>query len=152
MVDQSSLNASFWGLCFIMAIKQRNLVPNVLCPDSSPNIEVTGKSIDVSLSGAHYFGEVVVVPKSGYRSGKKMPIGETRNELARIVGFGEVHNGGWLVQRVAKPTSRPVERRDPLSLVHFKEDEISLLLGKQWLPVKHADGTIEIRCSIAFYC
>jgi hypothetical protein len=145
MVDQSSLPATFWGMCFIMAIKQRNFVPNVLCPESSPSIEITGVTLDVQLSGTHYFGEVVVVPQSGYRSGKKMAIGVPRNELARVVGFGDVRNGGWLVHRVAKPTAHPVQRFNPQSITSLDDDTLSMVLGKQWMPVKMADGTLEIK-------
>jgi hypothetical protein len=145
MIDQKTLGAAYWGLCFIMAVKQRNMVPNVLCPDSSPSIEVLGQSVDVALSGTHFFGEVVVVPKQGYRSGKKMAIGETRNELAHIVGYGKNYNGGWLVQRLAKPLSRPVERKNPQSLIGLPDKELTEVIGKDWLPVTRADGTIEIR-------
>jgi hypothetical protein len=145
MVDQSSLNASYWGMCFLMAVKQRNFLPNVLCPDSSPAIEIFGHHVDISLAGAHYFGETVIVPKQGYLSGRKMAIGEPRNELAKIVGFGNVHNGGWMVQRVLKPGARPVERRNPQSIVGMGEEELTVLVGREYMPVRGDDGVIEVR-------
>jgi hypothetical protein len=87
----------------------------------------------------------LVVPKSGYRSGRKMAIGETRNELAHIVGYGKAYNGGWLVQCLAKPLACPVERRNPQSLIGLPDKELTEVVGKDWLPVTRADGTIEIR-------
>jgi hypothetical protein len=149
MVDQNSLNASYWGMCFLMAVKQRNFLPNVLCPDSSPAIEVLGHHVDISLAGAHFFGETVIVPKPGYLSGRKMAIGEPRNELARIVGYGNVHNGGWMVQRVLKPLARPVERRNPQSLVGLEDEELTVLVGKEYMPVRGADGVIEMKSRVA---
>jgi hypothetical protein len=54
MIDQKLLRAAFWGLCFIMAVKQRNMMPNILCPDSSTSVEVLGQAVDVGISGMHF--------------------------------------------------------------------------------------------------
>ena len=78
-----------------------------------------------------------------------MAIGEPRNELARIVGYGNVHNGGWMVQRVLKPLARPVERRNPQSLVGLEDEELTVLVGKEYMPGRGADGVIEMKSRVA---
>jgi hypothetical protein len=72
-------------------------------------------------------------------------MGIPRNELARIVGFGDIKNGGWLVQRVGESLFRPVLQQDPQSINTFSMQELTVLTGKQWMPVKDPDGTVRFR-------
>ena len=65
MADQSELGPAFWGFSLLMSISMRNMVCNSTCPDSSPNFEVMGLQTDISINGNHYFGEKVVVPRTG---------------------------------------------------------------------------------------
>ena len=142
MADQAGVGAAFWGLCILMNCKLSTLVPNSLCPSSSPAIEVMGLSTDADKVASHYFGETVVVP----RVGRKAAIGQTRNELAWIVGMGNPHNGGWLVQRYERPSGVLVERVNPQSVLHMSEDALNKLTGAKWLPVTRDDGVIQFMC------
>jgi hypothetical protein len=94
MFSQKALLPSFWGLCFLMAIQARNLSPNSVSPQSQPPVlSVMGLLVDIPKNATHYFGELVVIKKTG----PKVSVPHTRNELARIVGYGNFSTGSWLL-------------------------------------------------------
>ena len=135
MCAQASLEAYFWGHGMTMSIQQHNMVPNSLC-ETSPNVEIRDIDTDIRLQGTHYFGETVVVEKMG----RKAPIGEARNELARVVGISSLTNGGWIVVKMG--SRRPMVRYNPQSISNFADDDIQQLGGDKWLPQRGLDGTI----------
>ena len=94
--------------------------------------------------GVHHFGEVVIIPKTGV----KATIGVPRNDMARIVGFGDVKNGGWLVQKVGDKCFRPVVRRNPMSVNSFTMAQLTEETGQQWMPVREGDGTVRFRSRV----
>ena len=125
-----------------MNCKMSILIPNTLCPTSSPAIEVMGLITDANRVANHYFGETVVVP----RTGRKPTIGQTRNELAWIVGLGDTKNGAWLVQRYERPSGVLVERYNPQSVLQMSEIELNKLTGHKWIPVTRPDGVVHFKC------
>jgi hypothetical protein len=115
MIDQTQLLPMFWGLGFLMTIQSRNMIANGKCPSSSPNYEIMGILTDMSTMATHYFGEPVVVSKSLAKQ-RKGNITDTRNELAVIVGFGNLLNKSWLCYRIGYPMNQLVQRYDVKSL------------------------------------
>jgi hypothetical protein len=139
MVDQGHLHPCFWGLCLTMAVALRNMVPNTLCPDSSPNTIVMGITTDVSYMANHYFGEMVVVRKTGYTN-LKVAIGEPRNEIAIIIGVGNIRNKSWVCYRLGHKQFRPVERSDVQSLKMGDGNKLNMKLVQSLSPVVGIDN------------
>lgn len=50
-----------------------------------------------------------------------------------------------MMQRVWKPVARPVERRNPQSIVGMGEEELTVWVGREYMPVRGDDGVIEVR-------
>lgn len=98
LADQNNLSANYWGFAFLFAIAALNCHGNSLCPESSPNYEVMSLTTDVQKTANHYFGEKVVMA----RTGGKAPIGVTRNELGIVLGYGNLRCGSFLVHRCGK--------------------------------------------------
>ena len=78
-----------------MAIQSRNLSPNVCGKDTKPPVvAVMGLLIDIPKVASHYFGELVAIKKTG----RKVSLPNTRNELARVIGRGNTpYNGAFFL-------------------------------------------------------
>jgi hypothetical protein len=140
MCAQAALPASYWGRGALMTIQQHNLTPNSVC-ESSPIAVIFNRVLDVAITGVHYFGEYVIIPKSGDR---KQAIGVPRNELARIIGIDSLLSGGWIVVRMGS-NAVPVTRRNPVSVADVRADDMTEEMAKRYMPIRRDNGTIEFR-------
>ena len=144
LADQNNLSANYWGFAFLFAIAALNCHGNSLCPESSPNYEVMSLTTDVQKTANHYFGEKVVMA----RTGGKAPIGVTRNELGIVLGYGNLRCGSFLVHRCGKKFSVPVERGSLKSITDFDEDQLKLATGQRFMPTEDLQGVTEFKSRV----
>jgi len=144
LADQNNLSANYWGFAFLFAIAALNCHGNSLCPESSPNYEVMSLTTDVQKTANHYYGEKVVMA----RTGGKAPIGVTRNELGIVLGYGNLRCGSFLVHRCGKKFSIPVERGGLKSITDFDEDQLKLATGQRFMPTEDLRGVTEFKSRV----
>ena len=144
LADQNNLSANYWGFAFLFAIAALNCHGNSLCPESSPNYEVMSLVTDVQKTANHYFGEKVVMA----RTGPKPTIGVTRNELGIVLGYGNARCGSFLVHRCGRKFCIPVERGSLRSITDFDEDQLQLATGERFMPIEDLLGVTEFKSRV----
>ena len=144
IADQNNLSANYWGFAFLFAIAALNCHGNTLCPESSPNFEVMSLVTDVQKTANHYFGEKVVMA----RTGAKVTMGVTRNELGIVIGYGNARSGSFLVHRCGKKFCIPVERGSLKSVTEFDEDQLQLATGERFMPKENLLGVTEFKSRV----
>jgi hypothetical protein len=99
-------------------------------------MEVLGIPTSYELNANHYFGEPVIVRKTG----PKVMIGVTRNQLAYIVGKGDLRNGSWVCRVKGRHWSTFIERVDCQSIRVYEQVELAAPDAEKFLPVLGEDN------------
>ena len=146
LFGQATLHAGWWDDAMCAFVECRNVTPNSLTNDQSPEELVTGRKPDISERFKYPFGTVVTCARVG-KSGTQSTI-QLKNELGIVVGSDPSGNGAMKVYipgRGYKPfirydcipiqlKSRPLTTQEADEMEAFAENETGDIMFRSLMP------------------